>query len=62
MLIAIVVLLTVAFWGGMLLLYYKSELGQWLDNRFGPDHISEEELHARRLRKEKRAGWLRWYK
>ncbi len=41
MLIAILVVLTAIFWGGMGYLYFRPEITRWWDNRYGPDHKEE---------------------
>lgn len=38
MLIAILVILTAVLWFGIVVVYFRRELGEWIDNRFGPDH------------------------
>ena len=61
MLITVIVLLTIVFWGGMILRYYKPEITIWFDNRYGPKHVTKEQEEQKKARQERREARWRWY-
>ncbi len=48
MLIAILAVLTVLFWGGYVVVYFWEPIYGWLDNRWGPQHRKPKKQRSRR--------------